>query len=183
MQDPLPCWGALQARQADDGAGGRQPSLLPSQRDAGEQHRDPGEVPRCAWAGLGWAGLGWGAGDDGQEASRYKPRFPSHSSLQPSHPFARRITHPFPAATKKMEERLEWVDKRSSRIWRGRLEARYWRYIKGSGGCCTTIGRAEVGVAYLSGRMEMLCCSERCLHRSVKGSWLRLQRLLCCGGA
>lgn len=37
------------------------------------------------------------------------------------------------AETKKMAERLEWVDKRSSRIWRGRLEARYWRYIKGSG--------------------------------------------------
>ena len=37
------------------------------------------------------------------------------------------------AATKKMAERLEWVDKRSSRIWRGGLEARFWRYIKGSG--------------------------------------------------
>lgn len=37
------------------------------------------------------------------------------------------------AETKKMAERLEWVDKRSSRIWRGRLESRYWRYIKGSG--------------------------------------------------
>lgn len=39
-------------------------------------------------------------------------------------------------ATKKMEARMEWVDKSSSRIWRGGLEARYWRYIKGSGGCC-----------------------------------------------
>ncbi len=38
------------------------------------------------------------------------------------------------AETKKMAERREWVDKRSSRIWRGRMEGRYWRYIKGSGG-------------------------------------------------
>ena len=38
------------------------------------------------------------------------------------------------AETKHMSERREWVDKRSSRIWRGRLESRYWRYIKGLGG-------------------------------------------------
>lgn len=40
------------------------------------------------------------------------------------------------AETKQMAERREWVDKRSSRIWRGRMESRYWRYIKGLGGCC-----------------------------------------------
>lgn len=80
-----------------------------------------------------------------------------------------------------MDERLEWVDKRSSRIWRGRLEARYWRYIKGSGGCCTTIGRAEVGAAYMSGLKWVLCRSKRCLHSSLESSWLRLQRLLCYG--
>ncbi|EFN56571.1 hypothetical protein CHLNCDRAFT_51546 [Chlorella variabilis] len=36
--------------------------------------------------------------------------------------------------TKQMAERREWVDKRSSRIWRGRMESRYWRYIKGLDG-------------------------------------------------
>lgn len=36
--------------------------------------------------------------------------------------------------TKSTKQSIEWVDKRSSRIWRGRMESRYWRYIKGSDG-------------------------------------------------
>jgi len=52
-----------------------------------------------------------------------------------------------PAETKKMDERIEWVDKRSSRIWRGRMESRYWRYIKGSGAAVhySVVGRSTAG--------------------------------------
>lgn len=39
-----------------------------------------------------------------------------------------------------MPERIEWVDKRSSRIWRGRMEMPFWRYIKGKGAWVCPLG-------------------------------------------
>jgi hypothetical protein len=40
----------------------------------------------------------------------------------------------FPATRKTKEDRVEWIDKRSSRIWRGENGGKYWRYIKKSEG-------------------------------------------------
>lgn len=55
-----------------------------------------------------------------------------------------------------MRESIEWVDKRSSRIWRGRMESRYWRYIKGSGepGGCGSAGKGLGRVQWLGAAAE-----------------------------
>lgn len=173
----------LQARQAHDGAGGGQPRVLPGHSDAGEHHRDPGAVPRCAelWFGgaASWccsmahcaivvlhtapSSSGWcqQMGAAWRSCSASPGLTPSSLSLQclnwvackrctsslsqPLTSFARLLL-PSHAETKKMEARMEWVDKRSSRIWRGRLEARYWRYIKGSGGCCAGTACCRTGL-------------------------------------
>ena len=83
--------------------------------------------------------LGWYPLQGRQESAQPSAHAVVRDGKQPltGTPLLSSIRHrPHPhllAETKKMSERLEWVDKRSSRIWRGRLEARYWRYIKGSG--------------------------------------------------